>query len=267
MPNYIHGYLSEEQERLLSQAGTLASLIYPWIDFSQSKNLLEIGSGVGAQSKLLLELYPEIELTCVEIEASQIEKAKTNLASFFDRKITFVQQDAQQLSLDKTFDSAFICWVLEHLSQPLKVLKGAFSHLNPGGVIYLTEVFNSSFHFFPEFQGLADYYEAFNEYQRQNGGHPDVGLQLGNLLHQAGFGDITLHHGGFHLDQSQPEALTTMCDYWKSLMKSAAEGMKEIGLISDLDLNQMEKDLDQLKTERNAVFFYQFVQAKAVRKQ
>lgn len=265
MPNYIHGYPSEEQERLLNQAGTLAPLIYPWIDFSQSKNLLEIGAGVGAQSKLLLGLYPQIELTCVEIEASQIEQAKANLASFSHRKINFILQDAQLLKLDKTFDSAFICWVLEHLSQPLEVLKRAFDHLEPGGVLFLTEVFNSSFHFYPRFTGLADYYGAFNEYQKQTGGNPDIGLQLGNLLHQAGFIEIKLHHGGFHLDQSQPQPLALMCDYWKSLMKSASSGMIENGLISEIDVVEMEKNLDQLKTEKNAIFFYQFVQAKALR--
>ncbi|MFC3416236.1 class I SAM-dependent methyltransferase [Algoriphagus hitonicola] len=220
---------------------------------------------VGAQSKLLLELYPEIELTCVEIEASQLEKAQVNLASYSDRKIDFVQQDAQQLKLEKTFDSIFICWVLEHLSEPLDVLGRAFAHLDPGGIIYLTEVFNSSFHIFPKLGGLTDYYSAFNAYQLQNGGNPDIGLQLGNLLDQSGFIEIKLNHGGFHLDQSQPESLAAMCDYWKSLMKSAAEGMRSCGLISEREVIQMEKDLDQLKTEKNAVFFYQFVQAKATR--
>ncbi|WP_297337310.1 class I SAM-dependent methyltransferase [Algoriphagus sp.] len=265
MPHYIHGYLSEEQERLLNQAGTLASLIYPWIDFTPAKKLLEIGSGVGAQSKILLELYPQIELTCVELEASQIQKAQANLAGFSNRKIDFVLQDGQQLKLDKSFDSIFICWVLEHVSKPLEVLNRAFAHLDPGGIIYLTEVFNSSFHFLPRLQGLADYYEAYNDYQTKNGGNPDVGLQLGNLLQQSGFKEITLHHGGFHLDQSQPESLANLCDYWKSLMKSAAEGMIKSGLISESGITQMEKDLDQLKTEKNAVFFYQFVQAKAIR--
>ncbi|HCD88168.1 MAG TPA: SAM-dependent methyltransferase, partial [Algoriphagus sp.] len=40
MGKYIHGYLTEEQERLMSQAGILTPLIYPFIDLKNQKNVL-----------------------------------------------------------------------------------------------------------------------------------------------------------------------------------------------------------------------------------
>lgn len=263
MGNYIHGYLTGEQDRLLEQAGMLAPLIYPWVDLAGRNKVLEVGSGVGAQTKVLLELYPEINLTCIELEASQIEKAQVNLQSYPSSQVRFIQQDAQNLALEEKFDGAFICWVLEHVSEPQLVIDSVFDHLSPRGIVYITEVFNSSFHYFPQCDGLAAYYNAFNELQKENGGNPDIGLQLGNLLKKSGFENIELKPGGLHLDQSQPALLKQMVEYWKKLMKSAAEELILSGKIDQATVKAMEADLDQLAQHPEAVFFYQFIQTKA----
>ncbi|MDE0560238.1 methyltransferase [Algoriphagus sp. NF] len=263
MGNYIHGYLTGEQDRLLEQAGMLAPLIYPWVDLAGRNKVLEVGSGVGAQTKVLLELYPEINLTCIELEASQIEKAQVNLQSYPSSQVRFIQQDAQNLALEEKYDGAFICWVLEHVSEPQLVIDSVFDHLSPRGIVYITEVFNSSFHYFPQCDGLAAYYNAFNELQKENGGNPDIGLQLGNLLKKSGFENIELKPGGLHLDQSQPDLLKQMVEYWKKLMKSAAEELILSGKIDQATVKAMEADLDQLAQHPEAVFFYQFIQAKA----
>ncbi|WP_332911995.1 hypothetical protein [Algoriphagus boritolerans] len=45
MIKYLHGFTSEEQQRLVDQAGFLAPLIYPTVNFAGCRKLLEIGSG------------------------------------------------------------------------------------------------------------------------------------------------------------------------------------------------------------------------------
>lgn len=263
MGKYIHGYHEEEQRRLYEQAGMLTSLIYPWIDLNRAKTLLEIGSGVGGQTQILLETYPHLDITCVDISESQLIQAQKNLSQYPNRKIDFIHQDVQKLDLGQRFDAVFVCWVLEHLSEPLQVLKRTYQHLKPGGIIYLTEVFNSSFHFYPNLPGLRAYYEAFNDYQQSNGGNPDIGLQLGNLLLQAGFEKIKTQPGGFHIDQSQPERLREMTAYWKKLMVSAADEMINNQVIKVDLVEEMKLDLDRIASDPDAVFFYQFIQAQA----
>lgn len=263
MSNYIHGYIPEEQDRLLDQAGVLGPMIYPWVDFSDKHHVLEVGSGVGAQSQVLLSLYPQIDLTCVEIEEKQIEKAKSNLSAFWDRNIQFLNQDASKMNLERKADGAFICWVLEHLSEPSLMLEQVFDNMESTGTIFVTEVFNSSFQFIPKLPGLSDYYKAYNHFQEELGGNPDVGLILGNLLQKAGFKDIELRRSGFHLDQTNPEELKKIAIYWKGLMKSGAEAMLKNGKVSIETVRQMEIDLDQIAEHPEGVLFYQFVQAKA----
>jgi len=262
MSNYIHGYVPEEQERLVEQAGVLGSLIYPRIDFNGCKHILEIGSGVGAQTQVLLNLFPDLKITCVDAEPKQIQKAQANLSSSLDR-LTFECQDARKLKMEKKFDGAFICWVLEHIPDPTQVLRSLKSHLLPGSKIWLTEVYNSSFYFYPELSGLRAYYEKYNRFQRSIGGDPDVGLKLGNLLHEAGFDQIDLYPGGFHLSQHDSNTLRQFTTYWKGLMKSGAASMLEAQMINQEEVQLMEQDLDTISKDRNAVFYYRFVQASA----
>ena len=262
MAAYLHGYIPEEQQRLIDQAGVLGSLIYPRIDFSGCKKLLEVGSGVGAQTEVLLRLFPELEITCVDFSQSQLDRARQNLAFAGDR-VKFECQDARSLRLDSEYDSVFVCWALEHIPDSARVLDAIKPYLLPNSKLWFTEVFNSSFYFYPPLTGLTNYYKSYNDLQASLGGNPDVGANLGNLLKSAGYEKIELFHGGFHLDQRSPEELKKITSYWKELMKSAASGMIEAELITSDDVSVMENDLDTISQDENAVFFYHFVQASA----
>jgi SAM-dependent methyltransferase len=260
--SYLHGFIPEEQQRLLDQANFLEAKIYPRIDFTGCKNLLEIGSGVGAQTQMLLKLWPELTVTCVDYSEVQIEQAKKNLAFAGDR-VRFFCQDARLLELEDQFDSVFICWALEHIPEPIRVLESTRQYLLPGARVWITEVFNSSFYFAPELPNLKWYYERYNQHQVALGGDPDVGAQLGNMLFKAGYKEIALFHGDFHLDQSNSEDLSKMLNFWKILMKSGSSGLLEAGMITDTEIQAMEEDLNFMATSEKAVFFYQFVQTFA----
>lgn len=262
MEAYLHGYIPEEQQRLIDQAGVLGSLIYPRIDFFGCKKLLEIGSGVGAQTEVLLRLFPDLEITCVDYSQSQIDRARQNLA-FAENRVEFVCQDARILELDGEYDSVFICWALEHIPNANQVLEAIKPYLLPNSKLWFTEVFNSSFYFHPSLPSLTKYYKNYNDLQVSLGGNPDIGANLGNLLKSAGYKEIELFHGGFHLDQRSPEELKKITNYWKELMKSAASGMIEADLITPTDVSAMENDLDAIARDENAVFFYHFVQVSA----
>ncbi|NJN78496.1 MAG: class I SAM-dependent methyltransferase [Saprospiraceae bacterium] len=122
---YIHGYSQTEQERLVSQGQVLSPFIFDRLDLSQVSQLLEVGSGVGAMTLAIRERYPNLPITCLEISETQIEKAKENLRKAnFENNIKLLQADARKTNLpeNSTFDGAFLCWILEHVPNPEKVL-------------------------------------------------------------------------------------------------------------------------------------------------
>ena len=262
---YIHGYLEQEQERLREQALVIERPIYDFIDFSEVKELLEIGSGVGAQTEILLRRFPHLHITGVEYESRQVRKALENMSKlgYDETNVTFVQQDAKNLHLDRQYDAAFICWVLEHISDPIQVLTSMKPYLKTGAMVSITEVFNSTFYIYPEKKAVNDYWKIYNQYQVQIGGDPQIGVRLGDLLEEAGYQNINLRSGGFHLDSRQPEEKKTVFTYWKNLMSSGAPSLLEEGLITEKQVMDMQKDMDELRDMPQAVFYYRFIQATA----
>ena len=130
-------------------------------------------------------------------------------------------------------------------------------------MVSITEVFNSTFYIYPEKKAVNDYWKIYNQYQVQIGGDPQIGVRLGDLLEEAGYQNINLRSGGFHLDSRQPEEKKTVFTYWKNLMSSGAPSLLEEGLITEKQVMDMQKDMDELRDMPQAVFYYRFIQATA----
>ena len=122
---YIHGYSQTEQERLVSQGQVLSPFIFDRLNLNGITQLLEVGSGVGAMTLEIAKRYPNLPITCLEISETQIAKAMENLSKAgIQNEIRLIQGDARQTNLDTNanFDGAFLCWILEHVPSPEKVL-------------------------------------------------------------------------------------------------------------------------------------------------
>jgi cyclopropane fatty-acyl-phospholipid synthase-like methyltransferase len=78
--DYVHGYATAEQERLLRQAEHWRDeLILAGTTLYPGTRLLEVGCGVGAVLGILGVAFPGILLAGVDIEARQLEAARAHL--------------------------------------------------------------------------------------------------------------------------------------------------------------------------------------------
>ena len=73
---YLHGYTKKEQKRLYEQARFAENIVYSDIDLSSASELLEVGSGVGAQTEILLRRFPSLHLTGIDYNANQVAQAR-----------------------------------------------------------------------------------------------------------------------------------------------------------------------------------------------
>lgn len=263
---YLHGFSKEEQQRLRDQATFAEFAIYQNVDFSESYKILEVGCGVGAQSEILLRRYPHIHLTGLDSSRAQLNAANHTLNSLVQLKGRYdlLEMNAQKMAFRKnTFDGAFLCWILEHVPNPSKVLAEVKRVLSPGSPIYITEVLNSSFFLDPYAPNTWRYWMIFNDYQFANAGDPFVGAKLGNILVDLKFNDIKIDIKTWHFDKRNPERRKATILYWTNLLMSAKNLLLEKKLVDEKLVSGMQKELKAVANNPDAVFFYSFAQAFA----
>lgn len=265
-PTYLHGFSSTEQERLMTQARLLEPTIFGQIDYTGVRRLLEVGSGVGAQTEILLRRFPDLHITGIDLSEAQLSTARGNLEKTpwcSDRHV-LLQADAGELPFGaREFDGAFLCWVLEHVPSPARVLSEVRRVLSPGSPVYITEVMNASFLLDPYSPNIWRYWMAFNDFQHDHGGDPFVGAKLGNLLLAGGFRDVQTEIKTIHLDNREPARRKTMIAFWEQVLLSAAEQLVQAGTVDADTVEGMRREFRQVQNDPNAVFFYSFVQARA----
>jgi 2-polyprenyl-3-methyl-5-hydroxy-6-metoxy-1,4-benzoquinol methylase len=85
--------------------------------FFQPGNLLELGSFKGEFTHRLVRHFDDI--TCVEASGEAIEEARRNLGD----RVQFVHSMFESATLPRRYDNIVLTHVLEHLDDPVRVLK------------------------------------------------------------------------------------------------------------------------------------------------
>lgn len=263
---YLHGFSPVEQERLRRQARFAEHTVYQNVNFSSTKKVLEVGCGVGAQSEILLRRFPDLHLTGIDLSDKQLSAAKTSLGNleFAKNRYKLEEMSAEDLKFEaESFDGAFLCFVLEHVPDPRRVLSEVRRVLSPGGVIYITEVLNSSFFLDPYSPHVWKYWMAFNDYQYDQKGDPFMGAKLGNLLMQNGYRNIETEVKTWFLDNRYPQKRKEIIEFWSELLLSASEQLLSAKYVDQKTVDGMKAEMKVVANDPNAVFFFSFIQSKA----
>ena len=263
---YLHGYSDSERERLHRQARFLEPAVHDRLPFRRRRRLIEVGSGVGAQTEILLRHFPELHVTGVERNDEQIAEARRFLATvpWAAGRYDIVKGDAAQLEFDaEQFDCAFLCWILEHVADPARVLGEVRRVLVPGAPVVCNEVLNATLFLDPYSPNTLRFWMAYNDHQLALGGDPFVGAKLGNLLQSVGFRDVQTDVRSFHLDNRAPGERAEFLAFWTDVLLSGAPALTNAGKVSQKVVDKMREELALVGRDPNSVFFYAFIQARA----
>jgi ubiquinone/menaquinone biosynthesis C-methylase UbiE len=262
---YVHGFSREEQDRLYRQAKFFEPYIYRHIDFSEQTSLLEVGCGVGAQTEILLRRFPLLDITSVDASKSQLDRARTHLKAVnTNRKVNLTLANGEKLPFSSgSFDGAFLCWFLEHLAHPQKVLTQVKKALKKGGVLYCNEVMHATFFLHPYSPATLQYWFEFNDHQWNQKGDPFVGAKLGNYLQEVGFRNVQTEIIQLHFDNRTPRLRAQFIQDLIEMLLSAAPGLIESRRVTEKMISAMKEELATLQKDPNAVVLYAWVQARA----
>ena len=203
--NYVHGYDLREGLRLQDQARTLEDLLHADTAYPAGSTVLEAGCGVGAQTETLVCRSPGARITAVDISADSLALAAARLTQAGLSGAEFRQADIFDLPFaDASFDHVFLCFVLEHLHQPVQALAELRRVLRPGGSMTVIEGDHGSTHFHPDSAAARAAVACQVELQRRAGGDAMVGRQIYPLLRQAGFAEVAVSPRMVYVDASRP---------------------------------------------------------------
>jgi SAM-dependent methyltransferase len=263
--DYLHGFSPEEQARLVSQADFLAPWLYPGLPLPQRGVLLEVGAGVGAQTTLLAG-WTQAHLLCLERDARQLEAFGHQTAGLQAQgRVTALRGDAEAMPLaDRSVDGAYICWVLEHVPHPERVLAEARRVLKPGAPLVAIEVQNGSLTTWPTDPMLGRIWKLINEAQQALGGDPYVGARLGALVAQAGFEQVSLSYVPVQGDARDPKRREAVIRYFHRLLQSALPTLHARGLGWPTLEADLDRVFDGLCANPDAAWLYTFARATAV---
>ena len=263
---YVHGYTVRENVRLVDQATTLADILHSDTVYPAGSNVLEAGCGVGAQTIILARNSPNAKFTAVDVSKESLRAAKERVSSQGFTNVTFHQSDIFHLPYeDNSFDHLFLCFVLEHLPNPLEALQCLRRVLKRGGTITVIEGDHGSTYFHPDSPDAKKAIQCLTEIQAGMGGNSLIGRQIYPLLRKAGYSDIKVSPRMIYVDSSKPDLVE---GFTKNTFIAMVEGVKEQAmrtrLMEEADWDQGIRDLYRT-TGEDGTFIYTFFKGKALK--
>lgn len=262
---YVHGYDKRESIRLEDQAETLADLLHFDTRYPAGSIVLEAGCGVGSQTISLASNSPHAKIISVDISESSLSEAKKRIKDAGHTNVVFQKEDILNLPFqEKSFDHIFVCFVLEHLSQPVKALNCLKTLLKPNGTITVIEGDHGSAYFYPDSMQARKAISCQIELQKMAGGNPNIGREVYPLLKSSGFHDIDVSPRMVYVDSSKPSLVE---GFTKNTFTSMIEGVRESALKACLiDEKTFDEGIKALyrTSQQDGVFCYTFFKAVAV---
>ena len=262
---YVHGHSDRESERLCYQASKLAELLHHDTCYSPGSRVLEAACGVGAQTVILARNSPGAEFVSVDISEESLAAAKDRVFREGICNVTFRQADIYDLPFGpETFDHVFVCFLLEHLADPLLALNNLKGILRANGTLTVIEGDHGSALFYPDSRDAHRVIDCLVQLQRQAGGNALIGRELWHLMTDAGFMDVTVSPRQVYADCSRPDSVEGVKHIFIAMVRGVREEAISRGLV---DKETWDKGIGALyrTTEQGGTFCYTFFKAVGYR--
>lgn len=285
---YVHGYSPREADRLHDQAGALEGLVHDDVRYAAGRRVLECGCGAGAQTRRLVEGSPGARFVSVDLSAASVRQARAAVAGLpgtgdgaSERTSEGASESASQRATggvgfaladafalpfpEAAFDDAFVCFVLEHLVDPIGALAAVRRVLRPGGTITVTEGDHGSWYAHPQTPEATRAVQCLVEVQTALGGDGLIGRRLYPILVEAGYRDVRVSPRVVYVDDSRPDLVEGFSrNTFIAMVEGARDAALRMGLVDEESWETGIADLYRA-TDPGGTFCYTFFRGTAVR--
>jgi len=184
---YTHGHhASVLRSHSWRTAFNSAFYILPYL--RPDMKVLDIGCGPGTITVDIASYVVQGHITGLDRVGDVLTQARALAKERNLTNIDFVEGDANALDYaDGTFDLVICHQVLQHVKDPVGILKEMRRVARLGGIVAARESDYGSFTWYPDVEGLEEWRSLYLKVARSNGGEPNAGRMVHAWAKRAGF--------------------------------------------------------------------------------
>ncbi len=199
----ISGNLETELNRLKAQVELFWEKElkrYKEFGLKDGMSVIELGCGPGFLIEKLMDAFPGMEITGMEVDPFLVRYAGDYLQTKGFTRCKVLLGSIMDTGLPgNSFDFAITRLVLEHLPDPVHAVKEVHRILKPGGkAVFIDNDFEMHMMTSPHVLELRELYEAYCRARYAEGGNPKIGRELPIILKKGGFSNLDFEIIGAH---------------------------------------------------------------------
>jgi SAM-dependent methyltransferase len=214
--------------------------------------VLDVGAGPGyATLDLAHEVGPEGEVVALERSERFVTHGTAQCLARRYRHVQYLEHDVLQPFPASDMEMSWCRWVASFVTDPARLVDNIARALRPGGIAMFHEYADyGAWRMAPRRPLLEEFVSLVMQSWRDNGGEPDIALQLPTLLEARGFRITHLQPVEWILEPRQPA--------WRwlaSFIESGPQRLKELGRVDDAWIARLHAELrDAEKTPGTRMF-------------
>lgn len=271
MSSYLHGTSPQEQQRLsLLNDVLLNQACLRELSLRGDERIVDFGAGLGQFSRTMARSVPHGTVVGIERDPVQLAAA-LRLAGQHGESglVDFRSGDVLRPELGVeagSFDLAHARFILEHVGDPLTVVRAMVGAVRHGGRVVLADDDHGVMRLWPEPAGFNDLWAAYIRTYDRMGNDPFVGRRLVQLLVQAGAEPVRNHwlfFGGCAGMDTFPVLAANMA----GVVRSARTIMLEMALVDEATFDATMDRYDAWARRPDAALWFAVAWAEGLRPQ
>jgi len=267
---YVHGTAPREQRRLTLLNQIMNEPCLREMHLQRGDHVVDFGAGLGQLSRGMARLVGRRgRVVGIEFSAEQIAEARRQAAEAGESKLVDLREgDVGDPPLGSgewgQFDVAHARFILEHVADPLRVVKQMLRAVKPGGRILLADDDHDVLRLWPEPRGISEVWRAYMRTYDRLGNDPYIGRRLVQMLHQAGAIPVRNTWIFFGACSGQP-AFPALVENLARVLEGACDTIVDAGMTERESFDDAMRELRAWGKRPDAAIWFSICWAEGVK--